>query len=81
MGSLSVETLKSAMLKLIEQAKRRNAMQLSSPKQITWIVALVLAVLGLLGALFTINILSDYAFWLAFISALLLLLATYLKGL
>jgi hypothetical protein len=69
------------MLKLIEQAKRRNAMQLSSPKQITWIVALVLALLSLLGGLNLITALSGFAFWLAFISAVLLLLATYLKGL
>jgi L-asparagine transporter-like permease len=56
-------------------------MRLSAPKQITWIVALVLAVLGLLGVLATITFISEYAFWFAFISAVLLLLATWLKDL
>jgi L-asparagine transporter-like permease len=56
-------------------------MRLSAPKQITWIVALVLAVLGLLGELFTVTFVSDYAFWFAFIAAALLLLATWLKDL
>jgi hypothetical protein len=60
---------------------RRNKMKLSAPKQITWFIALALAVLALLGYLDIIKPLTQYAFWLALISAALLLLATLLKEL
>jgi len=56
-------------------------MKLSPPKQITWFIALALAVLALLGFTDTITALSMYAFWLALISAALMLIATIVKGL
>lgn len=56
-------------------------MKLNSPKQVTWIIAVVLAVLGLLGALITIPVLTDLAFWFAFVGLVLMLLATYFEGL
>ena len=56
-------------------------MKLSSPKQVTWFVALALAVLALLGQTGIIASLSPYDFWLALIAAALLLLATMVKGL
>ena len=56
-------------------------MRLSPPKQITWYVALVLAVLALLGQTGVIAAFSPYSFWLALIAAALLLLATIVKGL
>ncbi len=56
-------------------------MKLSAPKQATWFIALVLAVLGLLGYTKVIAALSPYSFWLALIAAALLLLATIVKGL
>jgi len=56
-------------------------MKLSPPKQITWFVALALAVLALLGQTGTIAALTQYSFWLAIIAAALLILATMLKGL
>jgi L-asparagine transporter-like permease len=56
-------------------------LHLSKPKEITWIAALILAVLALLGKLGTIAALAQYDFWLALIAAALLLLATYVKGL
>jgi hypothetical protein len=59
----------------------RNKMRLSSPKQITWFIALALAVLALLGQTGTVAALSPYSFWLALIAAALLLLATIVKGL
>ncbi|OGO64582.1 MAG: hypothetical protein A2029_02760 [Chloroflexi bacterium RBG_19FT_COMBO_47_9] len=60
---------------------RRNKMRLSPPKQITWFVALALAVLALLGFTGTLAALSTYAFWLALIAAALMLLATVVRGL
>jgi len=56
-------------------------MKLSPPKQITWFIALALAVLALLGQTGVIAALAQYSFWLALIAAALLLLATIVKGL
>jgi len=56
-------------------------MKLSPPKQITWFIALALAVLALLGNAGIIVALAKYDFWLALIAAGLLLLATLVKGL
>jgi 4-hydroxybenzoate polyprenyltransferase len=56
-------------------------MRLSPPKQITWFVALALAVLALLGQTGIVAVLSPYSFWLALIAAALMLLATIVKGL
>jgi hypothetical protein len=61
--------------------KWRNKMKLSPPKQATWIVALALAVLALLGHESIITGLNPYAFWLALVAAALLLIATIVKGL
>ena len=55
--------------------------KLSPPQQVTWFIALVLAVLALLGQTKVIAALSPYSFWLALIAAALLLLATMVKGL
>jgi hypothetical protein len=59
----------------------RNKMRLSSPKQVTWFIALALAVLALLGQTSIIAALTPYDFWLALIAAALLLLATIVKDL
>lgn len=56
-------------------------MKLNAPKQITWIICLVLGVLGLLGQLVSIPVISGIAFWLVVVGLVLLLLATYLKNL
>jgi hypothetical protein len=56
-------------------------MKLSPPKNITWFVALALAVLALLGKLGVIAVLAKYDFWLALVAAALMLLATFVKGL
>ena len=56
-------------------------MKLSAPKNITWFIALALAVLGLLGYTKVISVLTPYGFWLALVAAALMLLATFVKGL
>jgi hypothetical protein len=57
-------------------------MQLSAPKQITWWIAVVLGVLGLVGIFVpTLPILGAYAVWLVVIGFLLLALATLLPNL
>ena len=56
-------------------------MRLSAPKVVTWWIAVILGVLALLGNQGIISGLSQYAFWLAMIGLVLLVLATLLKDL
>ena len=56
-------------------------MQLSAPKQITWWIALVVGVVGVLAHLVTIPVLSGLSFWLLVVAFVLLILATLLKDL
>jgi len=56
-------------------------MKLSAPKQITWLIALILGILGLIGALFTVPFLSTYAFWFVLVGLVLMLIATFIEGL
>jgi hypothetical protein len=56
-------------------------MKLSAPKQITWWIALVVGVIGVLAHLVIIPVLSGYAFWLVVVAFVLLILATLLKDL
>ena len=55
-------------------------MKLSAPKQIVWMIAVVLGVLGILGYFVTIPFASAYAFWLVTIGFALLVSGTALKG-
>jgi hypothetical protein len=56
-------------------------MQLSAPKQITWWIALVVGVVGVLAHLVTIPVLSGLAFWLVVVAFVLLLVAAFVPGL
>lgn len=56
-------------------------MKLSAPKNVTWWVAVVLGVLGILGSLIEIPLVSAYNFWFVAVGFILLALATFLKGL
>jgi len=57
-------------------------MKLNQPKVITWWIGLILALLAVIGAVFSnVAFLGTYAVWFALVSAVLMLLATYLKGL
>ncbi|HPS41940.1 MAG TPA: hypothetical protein PK040_05000 [Anaerolineaceae bacterium] len=56
-------------------------MKLTPPKFITWLIALALLVLALIGVLTGNGFLAKYDFWFAFASAALLILATMVKGL
>jgi hypothetical protein len=56
-------------------------MKLSAPKTITWWIAVVVGVLGILGQFVSIPFVSANAFWLEAAAFVLLALATYLKGL
>ncbi|MGB6422489.1 MAG: hypothetical protein WBF05_11685 [Anaerolineales bacterium] len=56
-------------------------MKLNAPKTITWWIAIVLGVLGILGTLVAIPFVSVYAFWFVAIAFVLLALATALPNL
>lgn len=56
-------------------------MKLSAPKQVTWVIAVVLGVLGFLGTFATIPMVSANAFWFVFIGFALLAVATFVDGL
>jgi hypothetical protein len=56
-------------------------MELNAPRKITWWIALILGVLGLIGWAVPLGIISTLAFWLVLVGWLLLLLGAALKGL
>jgi len=56
-------------------------MKLSAPKQVTWLVAVVVGVAGILANIVTIPVLSGISFWLVVVGFVLLALATLLKDL
>jgi hypothetical protein len=56
-----------------------NITILSTPKTITWLVALIVGVLGIIGQL--AGLLGEFMFWLVVIGFGLLVLATFLKDL
>jgi len=47
-------------------------MKLSPPKQVTWIIALVLGIIGLLGYLITIPVITGLAFWFVLVALALM---------
>ena len=56
-------------------------MKLSAPKVITWWIAVVIGVLGILGHLTTIQFVSANAFWFVAIAFILLAIATLVRRL
>jgi hypothetical protein len=56
-------------------------MKLSAPKNVTWWVAVVVGVLGILGSFIAIPLVSNYSFWFVAFGFVLLALATFLKNL
>lgn len=55
-------------------------MKLNAPKQIVWIIALVLGILGILGYLIPLPVVTGLAFWMVTVGFVLLVLGTALKG-
>lgn len=56
-------------------------MKLNAPKQITWIIAVVIGIVGLIANFVTIPVISPLAFWLVFVAFALLALGSYFEGL
>lgn len=55
-------------------------MTLNAPKQIVFIIAVVLAVLALLGYFVAITFVSTYAFWILLIGFIVLAGGVMMKG-
>jgi hypothetical protein len=57
-------------------------MKLSAPKNLTWIIGVVLGVLGLLGNFMpTLPVVGGFSFWLVFLGFAVLAVATFVEGL
>ena len=56
-------------------------MKLSKPKVVSWWIAVIVGVLGILGKLITIPFVSANAFWFVAFGFVLLALATFFKDL
>lgn len=56
-------------------------MKLSAPKMYTWIVAVVLGVLGVAGRYVSIPFVTKYDFWLVVLGLVVLVLGTLLDQL
>lgn len=56
-------------------------MNLSAPKQLTFWIALILAVLGILGEFITIPLATDYSFWLVVVGFVVLAAGNMAEGL
>lgn len=56
-------------------------MRLSAPKQITWWIAVIVGVIGIIGTFVALPVVGDFAKFLVMFGFVLLALATYLKGL
>jgi hypothetical protein len=67
--------------KIIAKLIKEKKMKLSAPKNITWWIAVVLGVLGILGTFVTLPLVSANAFWFVAVGFIILALATFLKDL
>ncbi|HET6823764.1 MAG TPA: hypothetical protein VFH34_14040 [Anaerolineales bacterium] len=56
-------------------------MNLSAPKNVTWWIAVVLGVLGLLGNFVALPVIGGMSFWLLLLGFALLVVATAIDGL
>jgi hypothetical protein len=56
-------------------------MRLSRPKNVTWWIAVIVGVLGILGHFIAIPIFSQYSFFFVAFAFVLLALATYFTNL
>jgi heme/copper-type cytochrome/quinol oxidase subunit 1 len=56
-------------------------LKLSEPKEVTFIIAVILGVLGILAELVTIPSLSAFSFWLVAVAFVLLAVGALVEGL
>lgn len=71
--------MQDVLSRYAEEAKKK--MKLSKPKVITWWIAVIVGVLGILGHFASIPLASANDFWFVAVGFVLLALATYFKDL
>jgi len=71
----------TGILSLRNIYKKGVIMRLSAPKNTTWLLALILGGLGIASNFVTIPVVGGYTFLLVSAGFVLLVLATFLKGL
>ena len=59
---------------------KEHPMSLNAPSQMLFIIAVVLAVVALLGAIVSIPVVSTYAFWILLIGFIVLAAGVMMKG-
>jgi L-asparagine transporter-like permease len=72
---------KKAKKILKESIQMRRSSNASAPKNITWWIALVLAVAGIIFHFVSVQPFSKFSFWMVAVSAVLLLIATRFRDL
>jgi len=55
-------------------------MKLNAPKQLTFLIALILALVSVIGIFVTIPFVSVYSFWILFVAFCVLTAGCVLKG-
>ncbi len=55
-------------------------MKLSAPKKLTWLIAVLLGLIGIVAHLVPLGIVSCYSFWILAVGMILLVLSTAMKG-
>ena len=55
-------------------------MKLNAPKKVVWWISIILVVLGIVGKIVDIPVVSDYRFWIVIVGYILLWLGTFVKG-
>jgi hypothetical protein len=66
-------------LSAVGDLKQEEAMNLHKPNMVVFLISLVLAVLGLIGAITSVAYLSSYAVWLALIGYVVLAVGTLVE--
>jgi hypothetical protein len=56
-------------------------MKPSAPKRLTWIIALIPGIVGIIGHFVSIEYVTEYSYWLLLVGFVLLVLGTSFKGL
>ncbi len=56
-------------------------MRLNAPKSVTWLIALILGIVGLVSVFVAIPFISVHAFWVVLVGLVLLLIGNAVKGL
>jgi hypothetical protein len=54
---------------------------MNAPKKVTWLIAVIVGVVGIIGHFITIPVVSSISYWLLFGGFVLLTVATLVKGL